>query len=524
MTPDFRRGSDATTQPATGSHRDGNASAADDRLDALPPGTRLHEFELLDVIGTGGFGIVYLAQDHTLLRRVAVKEYLPVDFARRSPEHDVVPRRSEHASTFAMGLRSFLREAQLLAGFDHPALVKVHRFWEANGTAYMAMPYYAGATLKQVRRDAGAPPDEHWLRSLLDPLLAALEVLHAAHVYHRDISPDNVILTPQGRPVLLDFGSARQVAGDRTQALTAVFKPSFAAIEQYGDVPGLRQGPWTDLYGLAGVVHFMILGSAPVPAAMRAVHDPQRPLVAAAAGRGCSAAFLQAIDWALAVRPEQRPASVEAFRAVLGGRALPPHVAALQVRTVATAGAAADLPSGAANDPALAVPRRLSRRFSRRALAMALAACTVVAGAATVLALGGAGRSADARTALVPGASGVTGMTGATSATAATAATGTTDPPAAAAPSTASGASAAPPSAPAHDRVAARGSRRAPPAGHAATGPATVAAASPRAACGDGMFLARAACMERLCREPAYRQHDECVPVRSYAEARRRAE
>jgi len=139
MTADSRSRSDATTMPATRPRRGLPRSADDARLEALPTGTRLHEFELQHVIGCGGFGIVYLARDHQLLRQVAIKEYLPVDFAQRV-DGAVVPRTRDEASTFAMGLRSFLREAQLLAGFDHPSLVKVHRFWQANGTAYMAMP------------------------------------------------------------------------------------------------------------------------------------------------------------------------------------------------------------------------------------------------------------------------------------------------------------------------------------------------------------------------------------------------
>ena len=108
------------------------------------------------------------------------------------------------------GLRSFIQEARLLAGFDHPSLVKVHRFWEGNGTAYMAMPHYRGRTLKEVRQTMVGAPDEAMLRALLEPLLSALAVLHDASVYHRDVSPDNIVLQPDGVPVLLDFGCARR--------------------------------------------------------------------------------------------------------------------------------------------------------------------------------------------------------------------------------------------------------------------------------------------------------------------------
>ena len=199
----------------------------DDAL-ALAPGTRLAEFELLRVLGSGGFGIVYLAIDHALRRQVAIKEYMPGELARRADDSQVSARSASREKTFAMGMRSFINEAQLLAHFDHPSLVKVYRFWEQNGTAYMVMPYYAGRTLKDERRAMHGPPDAAWLQGIVEALLGALDALHREGVYHRDISPDNILLLPDGRTVLLDFGAARQVVGDRTQALTTVFKPNFA--------------------------------------------------------------------------------------------------------------------------------------------------------------------------------------------------------------------------------------------------------------------------------------------------------
>src|SRR5262245_13657681 len=142
---------------------------------ALSVGTRLHEFEIVDLIGEGGFGIVYLARDCMLERKVALKEYLPSSLASRGPGATVAPTSSRSLETFQIGLRSFVNEARMLAQFDHPALVKVYRFWEANGTAYMVMPYYEGITLKEALRRAEAP-DEVRLKQLLVQLLDALEV------------------------------------------------------------------------------------------------------------------------------------------------------------------------------------------------------------------------------------------------------------------------------------------------------------------------------------------------------------
>jgi hypothetical protein len=299
-----------------------------DDHDALPAGARLGEFEILRVLGVGGFGIVYLALDHALDRQVAIKEYMPATLAARGDGSHVSLRSSSHAETFAVGLKSFVNEAKLLARFDHPSLVKVYRFWEQHGTAYMVMPFYPGRTLKEERRAMGHAPAADWvLHQLIEPLLGALELLHREGVYHRDIAPDNILVQPGSPPVLLDFGAARRVIGDRTQTLTAILKPNFAPIEQYADVSHLRQGPWTDLYALGAVLHFIVTGKPPMPAAARAVHDELQPLGAAGGPHAGSfpPALLKTIDWALAVRPNERPQSVAQLREALAGRLQPPE-------------------------------------------------------------------------------------------------------------------------------------------------------------------------------------------------------
>ena len=284
----------------------------------LPAGTRLGEFEITELVGEGGFGLVYAAHDHSLQRRVALKEYMPSSLAARAGGSQVQVKSQRHRETFEAGLKSFINEARLLASFDHPSLVKVYRFWEANGTAYMVMPFLDGATLKDVLRQMGSPPDEAWLRNVLGPLTEALLVIHAEQCYHRDIAPDNVMLMPGGnRWLLLDFGAARRVIGDMTQALTVILKPGYAPVEQYAEIPGMKQGPWTDVYALAAVVYFAIMGRTPPPSVGRLLNDTYVPLVQAAAGR-YSERFLAAIDRALAVRPEARTQSIGEFRSDLG--------------------------------------------------------------------------------------------------------------------------------------------------------------------------------------------------------------
>jgi serine/threonine protein kinase len=308
--------------------------------DALGAGTRLGEFEIERVLGVGGFGIVYLAFDHALQRRVALKEYMPSALAARRDGLLIGVRSRAHAETFGVGLRSFVNEARLLARFDHPALVKVHRFWEGNGTAYMAMSYCEGQTLGSARAAMAAPPSQAWLLALTDAMLGALASLHSENVYHRDVAPDNIMLQAGGTPVLLDFGAARHVIGGHRAALTAIVKPNFAPIEQYADAGAVRQGPWSDLYSLGAVLHFCLIGRAPMPATLRVINDElpslralQRELVAAD-GTRYDDHFLGAIDSALAVLPEGRPQDAAAFAALLRGRqALPlvPRIAALSV-------------------------------------------------------------------------------------------------------------------------------------------------------------------------------------------------
>ena len=284
---------------------------------SLPIGTQIHEFKITDVIAIGGFGIVYLAQDLSLGRYVALKEYMPTSLAERLQGTTVAVKSAQHADTFNAGLRSFVNEARLLAQFDHPALVKVYRFWEENGTAYMVMPFLEGVTLQKALAEMPGPPDERWLKDLLAQLLDALEIIHREHCFHRDISPDNILILSNGRPLLLDFGAARRIIGDMNQALTVILKPSYAPPEQYAENPEARQGAWTDLYALGAVIYCAITGKPPTPSISRVLHDSLLPLAQTVVAGRYSPEFLQAIDWALHLKPENRPQSVAEWRAVL---------------------------------------------------------------------------------------------------------------------------------------------------------------------------------------------------------------
>jgi serine/threonine protein kinase len=505
------------------------APAAESEGCALPLGTRLAEFEVQQVLGAGGFGIVYLALDHSLMRQVAIKEYYPSVIATRGSANTLKVRVASDAGAFAAGLRSFLNEARLLAGFDHASLVKVHRYWAENGTAYMVMPYYAGRTLKQVRHEMPTAPDGAWLRGVLEPLLGALELLHSQSVYHRDVSPDNVMLLPDGRPLLLDFGSARRMAVGSAAALTAIVKPHFAPVEQYADMAKVPQGPWTDLYAVGAVAHFLVHGEPPPPAVMRAMQDDlpllaNDPDIAARIGAPLAAA----IDWALAVDPRQRPQRVADLLAALRGERVPPPPAlrsggrssigaslgpwpqtAVQTVALGPLPTPATMAEAEARSSAVPSPSMPRPRVRHPAIAGVLAIGVLAAAL-----LGWANRPLGSRTAPVE--------------------------PAAAVASVATPAPVAPadrrPLASIADRKASVvvDEKRSPPVAVAAAAkprsrpPAAPVVAEPNSAaldaCAGKVFLLKAICVRRACEQPQLQAHAECVRMRQQDEARVRAD
>lgn len=282
---------------------------------ALPRGYALHEYRIESVLGAGGFGLTYLATDSNLSLKVALKEYLPSDFATRGEDSTVQPKPGEATESFQWGLQRFMSEAKTLASFRHPNIVRVMRFFEANHTGYMVMEFVEGKPLPDwigPRR----PLPQQTLQAFIAPLLDGLEVIHKSGYLHRDIKPANIFMREDGSPVLLDFGSARELKGGN-QELTAVVSPGYAPLEQY-HTQG-RQGAWSDLYAFGGVMYWMLTGNKPVEAAARVRQDIMPPAAKAAEGRGYAPEFLGAVDWALKPNDEERPQSVAEFKRRLAG-------------------------------------------------------------------------------------------------------------------------------------------------------------------------------------------------------------
>jgi len=283
---------------------------------ALAVGSMLMEYRIDRILGAGGFGITYLAFDTHLEKRVALKEYLPAVIAARAPSGSVVPLSASQQNDYQWGMERFLHEARTLARFSHPNIVRVNRFFQAHGTACMVMDYEDGESLKQMLGRERTLP-EPWLKAMLGPLLEGLERIHAGGFLHRDIKPDNLFIRTDGSPVLIDFGAARQAIGNASQHLTAIVSPGFAPFEQYS--AGSPQGPWSDLYALAGVLFQAVTGSRPPDAVSRIKGDTLRTALAPAR-QNYSTDFIQAIEWGMEVDEKQRPQSVADWRPrLLGG-------------------------------------------------------------------------------------------------------------------------------------------------------------------------------------------------------------
>ncbi len=281
---------------------------------ALPAGTVLQEYRIEAILGSGGFGITYLAHDVNLDCKVAIKEYFPGSLVTRSKDQAVRPQAAGLMGAVKLGRQQFLDEARTLAMFHHTNIVRVRRFFQANQTAYMVLEYEEGESLLRWVFRRGKP-DRSTLLHIVLPLLDGLEAVHQAGFLHRDMKPSNIVVRPEGSPVLLDFGAARSLTTDHGATITAILTPGYAPFEQYHSRG--RQGPWSDLYSLGAVMYWMVTGEKPIESPARVKDDPLTPATAAADLGRYGTILLTAIDWALDPDDRRRPQSVAEFRGAL---------------------------------------------------------------------------------------------------------------------------------------------------------------------------------------------------------------
>lgn len=280
---------------------------------ALPPGTVLREWRLEEVLGVGGFGIVYKGRGIYFNELVAIKEYFPSSISERDAEATVVPIDSDAEEVHALGLKKFVEEAKLLWNLStpsrHPNIVSVRSLFEIHGTAYMVMDFEDGVSLSRLIKQ-GQKWNERSLLAIIRPIAEGLDRAHRVGVLHRDIKPPNILINDSGKPVLIDFGSARFEAAEATSTKVTFHTPPYAAIEQY--VKTFDQGPWTDIYALGVVLYECVTGTKP-PEVLERMHGGAGEALADKAWPGYSRNFLQAVDKAMAVRPADRPQSIGAW-------------------------------------------------------------------------------------------------------------------------------------------------------------------------------------------------------------------
>lgn len=256
-------------------------------------------------LGAGGFGITYIGLDQKTGKRVAVKEYFPIQCAFRAENGAVMPKPGME-DFYAGGRKSFLTEGQMLYGQRAiPSVVQVHDYFEANNTAYLVMEYLEGITLQQKLQRDGVV-DFETLQPKLYTLISDLSKLHKAGVLHRDISPDNVMWMPDGSLKLLDFGAARSMEDGKS--MTVQLKHGFAPVEQY-QTHG--QGPWTDVYALSATIYYSITGHVPPMAPERLETDTLVP--PSQLGAKLTSSQEEALLWGLTVQPKSRPVNMEVF-------------------------------------------------------------------------------------------------------------------------------------------------------------------------------------------------------------------
>ncbi|MCK5720884.1 MAG: serine/threonine protein kinase, partial [Thiomargarita sp.] len=289
---------------------------------ALPTGYRLEQYQIIKVLGAGGFGIAYLADDTRLNTQVVLKEYLPNDISVREQDTSrVLPKDSNSHEDYELGLKEYIKEARTIAKFDHPNIVQVKNYIEANNTAYIVMNYIDGSNLSELAQ--GETATEAEIRHILLPLLEGLKEVHNQNYLHRDIKLSNIFIQHKSRkPILIDFGAARFNLGIHSKSITSIVTPGYSPYEQYYSKG--KQGAWTDIYALGAVLYRLISGHSPLesPARIMAKEengiDPLVPAVKLGKNK-YSRSLLRAIDVALAVKPSQRPQTIQAFKKILLG-------------------------------------------------------------------------------------------------------------------------------------------------------------------------------------------------------------
>lgn len=291
----------------------------------LKVNSKLNEFTIQQILGAGTFGVTYLAYDNYLDKQVVIKEYFPNDIAIRADSSTVFSKSDHDKESFEYGLDSFMKEAKTIAKFDHPNVVKINSFFEANNTAYFVMDYYKGQDL-EVYLQQNPQLSEEQILDIIIPLLDGLREVHGKSYLHRDIKPGNIYLKSNGNPMLIDFGATRYSIGAKSQSLSVILTPGYAPKEQYSSRS--KQDACTDIYAIGAVLYKIVTGASPIEASERSdiiTNDEPDPHIGLMDMNypNYSEHFKRAIDWALAFKPKDRPQSVRELQNALEGKDKP---------------------------------------------------------------------------------------------------------------------------------------------------------------------------------------------------------
>ena len=289
--------------------------------DSLPIGTVLDCYRITKLIGSGGFSLIYLAEDEDNHDEVAIKEYLPKRFGARYNGFAVTVIKEEKHESFQRGRRLFYQEARLLATLHHPNIVHVRNCFLANNTAYLVMNYEPGKNLGRYIKKRQGGLSTNFLMTVFPPLLDALELIHGGQHLHLDIKPSNIHLRPGGNPLLLDFGAAYHLddVGDKK---AQVVTPGFSPIEQY--YASAQVGRCTDVYAVGATMRACIEGKPPPSAVERHARDELVPAVKAFGSR-YPLEILESIDWSMQMDAGRRPKTAGELRDALLGRTRVPR-------------------------------------------------------------------------------------------------------------------------------------------------------------------------------------------------------
>lgn len=280
----------------------------------LQTGTIIDQYMIERELAHGGFSSVYLARQMADQFQVALKEYLPRKLAHRTWNNVVVANSDESQMMFRRGRALFFEEAKVLATLKHPNIVEVTNFFRANDTVYMVMTYDYGVTLDKLIAKKMLPITEEFILAVFHSLLTGVNYIHEQHFIHLDIKPGNILVRPGNNALLLDFGASQRISNARINKLSTVLTPGYSPVEQY-DV-NAQLGAWTDIYAIGASLRTCLEGKAPIISLERMQKDQLIPAVKAF-NRKFPNYLLKAIDWAMEIKPENRPQTIAQFKQAL---------------------------------------------------------------------------------------------------------------------------------------------------------------------------------------------------------------